>query len=251
MNLRRHDLHTLTGAYAVGALTADELAAFEKHLDQCPSCAEEVRELRETAARLGVATAIAPPPGMREYVLAAAPRTRQLPPLGRRLTTHAASRAAGKRRRWLARPAAVAAATAMAAAIALLAVLQVGTQHQLDQAQAQNRAIAAVLAAPGTRIDSSVATVGGTVSAVFAPRDHEAVITVSGMPAPPGTHVYQLWVINAAGARSAGLLPGAGNGSATPVLATDVQPGDKLGITVEPAGGSAQPTTTPVALVAA
>ena len=53
MSVQSHDLHLLTGAYAVDALTGAELAKFEKHLDQCCSCAEEVRSLRETAARIG------------------------------------------------------------------------------------------------------------------------------------------------------------------------------------------------------
>ncbi|MGC2009117.1 zf-HC2 domain-containing protein, partial [Trebonia sp.] len=85
MSLQRHDLHQLTGAYAADALTGAELAQFEKHLGQCPSCAEEVRGLRETAARLGIATSIVPPPAMRRQVLEAASRTRQLAPAGRRL----------------------------------------------------------------------------------------------------------------------------------------------------------------------
>ena len=58
MSVQSHDLHLLTGVYAVDALTGDELDEFEKHLEQCPTCAEEVRGLRETAARLGLATAI-------------------------------------------------------------------------------------------------------------------------------------------------------------------------------------------------
>ena len=56
--------------------------------------------------------------------------------------------------------------------------------------------------------------------------------------------------MNAAGtARSAGLLAITGPGSASPVLASGVLPGDRLGITVEPAGGTAQPTTTPVVIM--
>jgi anti-sigma-K factor RskA len=31
-----------------------------------------------------------------------------------------------------------------------------------------------------------------------------------------------------------------------PVLASAIRPGDRIGITVEPAGGTAQPTTKPV-----
>src|ERR1700742_1053465 len=52
-----HDLHLLTGSYALDALPADEQADFEKHLSRCAACAEEVRGLRETTARLGVAGA--------------------------------------------------------------------------------------------------------------------------------------------------------------------------------------------------
>ena len=75
MSAQRHELHLLTGGYAIDALTDAERAEFEKHLDQCPSCAEEVRGLRETAAKLALATAVTPPPGMRSRVLAAVPRT--------------------------------------------------------------------------------------------------------------------------------------------------------------------------------
>ena len=68
VSVQRHELHLLTGSYALDALPDDEQAEFEKHLARCPSCAEEVRGLRETAARLAMATAIIPPPEMRERV---------------------------------------------------------------------------------------------------------------------------------------------------------------------------------------
>ena len=51
-----------------------------RHLQHCPSCEAEVRGLRETAARLAMARALQPPPGMEQRVLAAAYRTRQLLP---------------------------------------------------------------------------------------------------------------------------------------------------------------------------
>jgi anti-sigma-K factor RskA len=246
-------LHLLTGAYAVDALAGAELAEFEKHLVRCASCAEEVRGLRETAAGLAMATAIAPPPGMREQLLAAAARTPQLPPPGRRLLPRVGTPRPARRRVTLPRPVAVAVAgvTVMAAAIVVLVFLQVTTGHRLQQVQAGNQAIAAVLAAPDARIESAGSSVGGTVTAVVSAHDREAVITTAGMPAPPGSRVYQLWVISESGARSAGLLPAAHSGTTTPVLAVGIQPGDSLGITVEPAGGSTHPTTTPVVLVQA
>ena len=243
MSVQSHDLHLLTGVYAVDALTGGELDEFEKHLEQCPTCAEEVRELRETAARLGLATAIAPPPSMREQVLDATSRVRQLPPSGVRVITADGSRRRRRLIRRLPRPIAV---TAMAAAIVALAVLQVGTRHQLQQAQTKNQTIASVLAASDARIELGSSTVGGTVTAVVSPHDREAVITAAGMPTPSGARVYQLWVISPAGYRSLGLLPGSSAGAIAPVLADDVQPGDQLAVTIEPAGGTRQPTTIPI-----
>ena len=76
------------------------------------------------------------------------------------------------------------AVVALAAAIVFLAVLQVNTRHQLQQTQQGNRAVAAVLAAPDARIETSSTTVGGTVTAVIAPHAREAVITTADMPAP-------------------------------------------------------------------
>ena len=74
-----------------------------------------------------------------------------------------------------------------------------------------------------------------------------AVVSARGMRSLPSAQTYQLWVIGPHGARSAGLL--SGTGRAGPVLASGVEPGDRIGITVEPAGGTSSPTTTPVIAV--
>ena len=264
MSAQRHEQHLLTGSYALDALPDAERAAFEKHLAHCEPCAHEVRGLRENAARLATATSIKPPAEMRARVLAAAPLARQLPPLGRiplalggqRDGNLAAGRGGppggwpGGGRRIRPSHAGVAATIlALAAAVAFLFVTQVTTRHELQQFQAGNRAVAAVLAAPGARIETVPASVGGSVTAVLSVRQHEAVVVSAGMPAPAGTRVYQLWVLSSSGARSAGLLPASRGSSTTPVLAVGVVPGDRLGVTVEPAGGTARPTTPPVVLL--
>ncbi len=77
----RDDLHLLSGSYALDALSEAERDGFERHLQHCGPCEAEVRGYREAAARLGLARATDPPSAMREQVLAAAHRTRQLPPL--------------------------------------------------------------------------------------------------------------------------------------------------------------------------
>ena len=143
----------------------------------------------------------------------------------------------------------IAAILALAAAVVFLLVTQFTTRQELRQSQSASQAIAAVLAAPDARIETMPATVGGSVTAVLSVRQHEAVVTTAGLPAPAGSRIYQLWVMSPTGARSAGLLPASHAGSTSPVLAAAVEPGDRLGITVEPAGGTVQPTTTPVVVM--
>ena len=244
MSVQRHELHLLTGSYALDALTGPELTEFEKHLGRCGPCTSEVRGMREAAARLALATAIAPPHEMRQRVLSAAPLTRQLPPSGRNLLPRA-----GRRRVSPSQAGITGAILALAAAVVFLFAARVSTQHQLQDAQASNRAIAAVLAAPDARVESGAATVGGTVTAVVSVSRHEAVVSTAGVPVLPGTKVYQLWVMSPAGARSAGLLPASHAGTTAPVLADGVRSGDRLGLTVEPAGGTARPTSAAVVVL--
>lgn len=80
MRVRRPELHTLAGAYALDALSGAGRARFARHLARCQACAREQRELREVTARLAAAVAADPPADLVARVIAAAARTRQLPP---------------------------------------------------------------------------------------------------------------------------------------------------------------------------
>ena len=92
--------HTLSGAFVLDALSPEEAEQFRRHLQSCAVCREEVRELREAAARLGAVEAIAPPLELKTRVLAAADRTPQKPPrLGSSGTTPAPRRWAPRARR--------------------------------------------------------------------------------------------------------------------------------------------------------
>jgi anti-sigma-K factor RskA len=138
------------------------------------------------------------------------------------------------------------AAASVAAAVGL-GITQVSTQHQLDSAQATSAAIAKVLDAPDARIEATSATAGGAVTVVVSALQREAVVTTRGMPSLSSSRVYQVWVMSSSGARSVGLLSSTAH--IGELLASGVQSGDQIGITVEPSGGSSRPTTTPVATV--
>jgi anti-sigma-K factor RskA len=241
----RPDLHGLSGVYALDALTGLELDQFEHHLDRCPPCENEVRGFRETATRLAQAVAASPPLALRERVLAAASVTRQLPPEVRE-TLPARTRPAG--RPWLPRVAVAVAAAAVAAAVAL-GVVQSSTQQQLSQAQAENRSVAAVLAAPDARLAVRRTSAGGLATVVASQSRHALIISTAGLPALSGGKVYELWFLAGQTARRAGLLPPATAGRTPPLLASGLKPGDAVALTVEPAGGTSQPTTTPIVAV--
>ncbi len=271
------DMHVLTGSYVLDALSDAEREDFERHLHHCPSCQAEVRGLRETAARLAMAKTARPPAQMQERVLAATYRTRQLPPLARdrfrdrrrfRLARLFTDRRAAERPRrdpsadphpdhrrgygwggsWVRSPRLVAAFAAASVAVAVgLGITQVATQHQLDSVKASNAAIAKVLDAPDARIETAHATVGGAVTVVASALQREAVVTTKGMPSLSASRVYQVWVMSSSGARSVGLV--SATGQTGQLLASQVRSGDRIGITVEPAGGTSRPTTAPIVTV--
>ena len=237
MKAMREDLHVLTGSYVLDATSDTEREEFERHLQHCPACEAEVRGMRETAARLALACAVTPPARMEQQVLAATYRTRQLPPLSADRPRRALPRLVPRVPRRLAM---LAVAASVAAAVAL-GITQLTAQHQLDQARAT--AIARVVTASDAHVATARTSAGGSVTVVASVALREAVVSTSGMASLPSSRVYQVWVMSPSGARSAGLMHGSS------LLASAVRPGDRIGITVEPAGGTARPTTTPVAVL--
>jgi anti-sigma-K factor RskA len=241
------DVHTLTGAYALDALSELERRQFEHHLAECPDCAREVEELRATAARLGAAVAQRPPDHLRSQVLAQITVTRQEPPRGR-------GQGARPPRRWALRLTAVAAAACLAAAIALgVVVVQTrsqldGAQQQLAQAKTRYGPVAAVLDAPDAHVTVGTGTVGGSALVAVSHRLDQAVVLMFNAPYPPARHTLQVWAMGAGSPRSLGLVQPEPGVTIPPLVFGDLGGEKQIGVTVEPAGGSRAPTTTPVML---
>jgi len=246
---RRGSPHSLAGAYALDALDSAGRDRFERHLRGCTSCRGEVRGFAAVAAALAVAATMAPPAELRGRVLAAVSVTRQQPleaparatRRGRR-TTRLAPRSG-----WLPRLALAAGAAGIAAS-ALLGGVTVSARNGQSAAQAQVQAIAAVLSAPDARLVSAPTSAGGSATVVASVRAGKMVFTSSELRPLPASRVYQLWFIGRS-TRSAGLVPAAAGGRTAPVLASGLAAGDKIGVTIEPAGGSSAPTTAPIVLM--
>jgi anti-sigma-K factor RskA len=192
----RRDPHALAGAFALDALDGEERARFERHLASCTTCPDEVRGFAATAAVLGLAAAVTPPPALKGRVLA--------------------------------------------------------DVAALGGARAVDAEIAGLLSAPDALVASASTSAGGTATVVASRRAAAMVFTSVGLPVLPPTSVYELWFIGTGGARPAGLVPGTPSGElegSPPVLASGLSGGDAIGVTVEPAGGSAAPTTAPIVVL--
>jgi len=261
--MRRPDPHTLVGAYVMDAVTDGDRARFEQHLAGCVTCQAEVRGLREATARLAAAAAIQPRAGLREQTMLAAGQVRQLPPVTSDgpagaapwwrvalATRHAHARltGAGRARAWVPRLAVALAALFAVAAVGMGTAMH-RAEDRLDLAQGRSHAIAAVLAAPDATMLTAQVSSGGSATVVMSHRDGALVFTAAGLPALPGSSSYELWLMGPGGPKSAGLLPPSRGGMTGPMVISGLAAGDKVGLTVEPAGGSVRPTSPPILML--
>ncbi|PYC87649.1 anti-sigma factor [Streptomyces tateyamensis] len=249
------DLHLLTGAYATDALDEPERGRFERHLAGCESCAEEVAEFAETLSRLGAAEAVAVPPELKRRVLAELVTVRQLAPEAHEdadspVPTDRVPRRRGRAaRQWP--KLALAACLALAAGLGGLAVQQ---HDQAQQAraraarlEAQQAGFSALLTAPDARTATGTVRGGAVGTVVWSSARGQAGFLASGLPALGADRTYQLWFNDAGTMRPAGLLPGSGGSL---LLQGPLDGAVGVGMTVEPAGGSAHPTSAPIMLLA-
>ncbi|MEV7465589.1 anti-sigma factor [Streptomyces kronopolitis] len=242
------ELHTLTGAYALGALTGREAAEFARHLDRCEACTQEVRELQETAARLALAVAEVPPAALRTRVMAALPEVRQLPP-----AEHAANVVPMRRRMRHRLPYLAAAACLVAAAVAggYAVRARQDADAQRDRgvrAEQQAAAVSALLAAPDAAFHTTALKGGGSGTVVASERQGRTAFLYHGLPALPGGRVYELWYSRDGSMVPAGLVE-TGRSSGAMLLTGGPRGADGVGITAEPPGGSSRPTSAPLGLL--
>ncbi|MDP3891262.1 anti-sigma factor [Nocardioides sp.] len=257
------DIHALSGAYAVDALGEAERAHFEAHLDECPACRAEVDSLREAAALLADTTATEPPAHLRAQVLAGIRNVRPLPPVTEDAqdtpddeatqdtdetqatesseATATVTPLAERRRRWF---------PALLVAAAVLTIVGVGTAvtqpWQDDTSQVATTA-EQVLSAPDAQDIPLVFPDGAQATVTHSPKVGRAVLVTSDMPPAPKDHVYQLWLLGSEDdpPAPAGLMPPKPNQIF--LLEGDASDAAAAAITVEPAGGSPQPTSDPIA----
>jgi len=260
MNDKLHIAEPDLALYAMGALSAEEMAPIEAHLLVCARCKEDVRQSTLALAAYAQTTPeVDLPAGARDRFMARlsqAPQARPIAPVSPRRTAFSWRTFFG--------PGTASWSTALAGAMALVLLLigmddlskraEIGSlvkqvqRGALDSAQLAQ--LMDLLTSPQAQ---KVALHTGPVTApppegrvVYAARTGKLLLTASNLHPLPAGKVYELWILQPGGKKPlpAGTFAPDSNGYATMILA-DAPEGitaQGFGVTIENAGGSETPT---------
>ncbi len=221
----------LIPAHVLGALDAEESARVETHTATCPGCMAQLRDAEQAVSMLALSAPPVPaPPAVRDRLMAAIesePQTVSRPAV---VAAEPSPKRDGSRSPgWWPRFARIAAPVLAVAVIALVA-WNVSLRNSLTDTR-------------DTIYGSATSAALPHVGTVFIDANGQATLEANASSAPSGK-TYQAWVIPPGGKPiSAGLFSG---GRTSVDLATVAHPGDTVAVTVEPAGGSPQPTSPPI-----
>ncbi|HYI46140.1 MAG TPA: anti-sigma factor [Actinomycetota bacterium] len=224
MKRNHEEMQELLAAYALGAVPEDEINEVRAHILSCEECMREADEFAEASASLAVAV------GSERLPAGFADRVLELV----QTDASAATTEPRRRRRWLP-------AYALAASMAVVVVLgfQVfETQREIDR---QREVLSALLHQTGVEMRGT----SGAVARVV-PSGSGSLFAAAGLQEAPQGHTYQLWLIKEGAAPvSAGTFD-VSDGLAVIETQRSIAGFDGAAVTIEQAGGSAQPTTDPI-----
>lgn len=251
--------NNLSGAYALNAVTAEERAAYEALLADSEESRNESTELQDTAVILGLAAEpVTPPPALRASILAAIATTPQLPldaaptttaPVTNQTQTAATTSPAARKAeaRWFQRPAM--AIASIAAAVAIV-VGGVGIVTELGQPKPSPTASAMdQLTLASDKQTAEVEVGDATATLLWSNKLGMSALAMDGASEAPAGKVYQLWYIGEDGARDAGVMTASVDDGSWQMLDGQMEHGDAVGVTVEPAGGSVTPSGDPIVVI--
>jgi len=247
MTSSHEEFRDFTGAYALDALDETERAAFEDHLADCVDCQTEVRELRETVADLAT-TYETPAPAGAEARLMRAIASEQRGPSAPAKTPDASVTNLSVARQRRAR---VSTYLFAAAAVLLAVVLSiVGVNaYALHQSVSNMQHVMAVATSQDAHL-MPLHIPSASSSIVVSMSENGAAFMATSLPMPASDHVYQVWSKSPDGSMtSVGMFVPSKDGHVSTMLTADLHTTTAFMVTIEPAGGSRQPSQPPIAEV--
>ncbi|WP_303311736.1 anti-sigma factor [Hymenobacter sp. BT730] len=278
MNIQEYIESGILEQYVLGTLTLREQTEVERLADAHTEIRQELDQITQALEGYALAHAAAPPAGMRERVLAGWQAAIQLeapvaatPPVaepGRVIAMPASeepARTSGRALTWL-----------MAAAVALLLISNfifyrnwqnasqelTAMQSSRDELAANTRVVQERLTQRTNELamfrDDAYHTVqlNGTPNAPgakarvhFNPTTKAVYVEVRNLPKPPEGKQYQLWALDNGKPIDAGMLAEATMTGDSVQLMKSIASAQAFAMTVEPAGGSASPTLSSMAVL--
>ncbi|REE72233.1 anti-sigma-K factor RskA [Rhodococcus wratislaviensis] len=225
--------------YALDALDDSERRELDTDLattdeDTRSTFTDEVRRIREAFAVVSAVGAVEPPPRVRTRVL---DEVRQSASGPTSLTERRS-----RRRRWKVAVAAAAAVGVLAGGTVIVRQLTEGPSPTVAEQ---------VLDASDVHSSTSAIAAGGSATANYSKSQDAVVFVLDGVAPPSADTVYQLWLMPASGDAPvpAGTISPADVQPTTTIVLDDVGSMSMLAVTVEPPGGSPQPTSEPFAVL--
>jgi anti-sigma-K factor RskA len=245
---------------ALGELTDDDQRELDEAIVADPRLADELDELLETAAALQRSADRTPPPDLRSRVLASVDAIEQEPgggvlddaptmatgsspatqaaDIGTTGTAEVTDIGRSRRRGWV--PLAAAAAV-VALIVGGILTLSIGDDG------GGGSTFDAVVESDDAEVRVLDGELSGSLAAIYSPAQSALALDGTDVPSLVDNTTYQLWLVDEAGATSVGLFRPDDTGRVEQRF-DDVNPlGFVIGVTIEPAGGSDQPTPPIVA----
>ena len=235
--------------YALNALSDPERNTIEAYLsDAAPmqrnAFNERVRAARETVAQAYAVDDVEPPAALFDRIIAQLPaelpggRTHHL--VDENQATNASDDLASRRESRQRRNRPVGRWLMAAAAAVVITVGGVSVAQNLQQSSVEQE----VLQAQDLQSEVFTIPAGGTAELKLSREEDAAVITLSEVPAPPAGKVYQMWRVPTDGTDPVSISTMTGDDLQESLVTTVEGIGSSMGfaITVEPDGGSEQPT---------
>jgi anti-sigma-K factor RskA len=258
--MNEQHVDNLLDLYVLGALEPDESAHIEAHLDTCVRCRAQLTEAKRVVELLALTPEqFDPPPHLRARVLdhVAQLQRAERPPrptFWQRFQFAFQPPAA----RW-----SLAASTALLVATLALGGRTLQLQQQvstlntqmstLNTQLAQQQEVLEVVQSPGIQVASLTAPATDTAARaqlLFDATGQRAYLVTANLPPLPADQTYQFWLIDDQ-PTSAGLfsVDQRGVGELLVDAQQPIEAYEAVGISIEPAGGSAAPTPDAIVLL--